>query len=174
MKTLMAMTIAVLAGLATRDTAETATTSPLAGAWALVAADRILPDGRQVRDYGEAPKGLLIVDARGRYSLQLFAAERLRFAGGNKAEGSADEFRSAALGSSTHYGTLSIDDRDGVLVFAIDAASFPNWDGTTQRRAYRLDGDTLSYRVPARTDGSIPLSVWRRIDAGASPAALSP
>jgi hypothetical protein len=26
-----------------------------------------------------------------------------------------------------------------------------------------LSGDELSYRVPARPDGNIPISVWRRL-----------
>ena len=27
-----------------------------------------------------------------------------------------------------------------------------------------LDGGTLTYRVPPRADGSIPVSVWRKLD----------
>jgi hypothetical protein len=45
----------------------------------------------------------------------------------------------------------------------IDRATFPNYDETTQVRAYELKGDTLSWKVPARPDGSIPITVLRRI-----------
>jgi hypothetical protein len=38
--------------------------SPLAGTWTLVAADIIRPDGVRERDYGTAPKGLMMIDAR--------------------------------------------------------------------------------------------------------------
>ena len=68
------------------------------------------------------------------------------------------------MGSSTHYGTVRIDDEEGVLVFSIESSSFPNWEGSVQKRAYTLDHDRLSYRVPPRADGSVPVSVWRRLD----------
>ncbi|GHH57981.1 lipocalin-like domain-containing protein [[Pseudomonas] boreopolis] len=164
MKHLSGMLIAMLAGLATRDTVEAVPPSPLQGTWTLVAADKILPDGTTVRDYGESPKGRLVVDAKGRYSLQIFKSERRRFASDSKADGSADELRSAVMGSSTHYGTVEIDDRQGLLVFSIEGSSFPNWEGTVQKRRYRLHGSELNYQVPPREDGSIPLSVWRRLD----------
>lgn len=164
MKTLIPMMIAMLAGLATRDVPGQSPPSPLMGSWSLVAADKILPGGERARDYGDAPRGRLIVDAQGRYSLQIFKSERLRFAAGSKADGSIDEFKSAVMGSSTHYGTVRIDDEEGVLVFSIESSSFPNWEGSVQKRAYTLDHDRLSYRVPPRADGSVPVSVWRRLD----------
>lgn len=162
MNRLIGMTFAMLAGLAAREAP--AAESPLRGTWVLVAADKILSGGERVRDYGEKPKGRLIVDAAGRYSLQIFKSERLRFATDSKADGSADEFKSAAMGSSTHYGTVTLDDANGLLVFSIEGSSFPNWEGTVQKRQYALDGGTLTYRVPPRADGSIPVSVWRKLD----------
>jgi hypothetical protein len=164
MNQLTGVMLAMLAGLGTRDMPEPAHPFPLHGPWALVAADKVLPGGARARDYGERPKGRLIVDADGRYSLQILKSERLRFAEDSKADGTGDEFKSAVMGSSTHYGTLAIDDKAGQLVFSIEGSSFPNWEGTVQRRQYELEGDELSYRVPPRADGSIPVSVWRRLD----------
>jgi len=164
MKLLIGMAFAALAATPAHGSPPPqAQESPLRGTWTLVAADKILPGGGQVRDYGSSPKGRLIVDAQGRYSLQIFKSERLRFAG-DKNDGSADEFASAALGSSTHYGTVSVDAKQGVLVFRIEGASYPNWEGIEQKRTYALKGGLLSYRVPARPDGSVPISVWRRLD----------
>jgi hypothetical protein len=73
----------------------------LAGTWTLVAADVLHPDGTRGRDYGAAPKGLLLIDAQGHYSLQIFKAERLRFASGDKQTGTPAEYQAAVLGSST-------------------------------------------------------------------------
>ena len=154
--------IGMLAGLAARDAP--APVFPLQGTWTLVAADKRLPGGETARDYGERPKGRLVIDARGRYSLQIFKSERLSFARDSKADGSADEFKSAAMGSSTHYGTVTMDERAQVLTFAIEGSSFPNWEGTTQRRQYQWDGAMLRYEVPPRADGSVPISVWRRLE----------
>ncbi|KQY52291.1 lipocalin-like domain-containing protein [Lysobacter sp. Root494] len=164
MKPLTAALVAMLAGMAARDAHVPARAFPLQGTWTLAAADKVLPDGRTARDYGENPKGRLVVDGKGRYSLQIFKSERLQFASDSKADGSADEFRSAVTGSSTHYGTMTFDERAGVLVFSIEGSSFPNWEGTTQRRQYKLDGAELRYEVPPRPDGSIPVSVWHRLD----------
>lgn len=137
---------------------------PLQGTWTLVAADKLLPNGETARDYGANPHGRLHVDGHGRYSLQILKSERQRFASDSKADGSPGEFESAVTGSSTHYGTMTIDEQAGILVFAIEGASFPNWEGATQKRQYQLDGAVLRYKVPPRSDGSIPVSVWRRID----------
>ena len=135
---------------------------PLAGTWTLTAADRITPTGVREHDYGAAPKGRLIVDATGRYSLQIYRSERTGFASGDKKRGAPEEYLDAVLGSSTHYGTIAIDETAHQLVFKIDGSAFKNWEGTTQRRAYDLKGDVLSYRVPTAPDGNVPISAWRR------------
>jgi hypothetical protein len=68
------------------------------------------------------------------------------------------------MGSSTHFGTVSVDPARNELVFRIEGASFPNWEGQQQHRRYELKGDVLSYRVPPRPNGDVPISVWRRVD----------
>ena len=138
--------------------------SSLAGTWTLVAADVQHPDGSRASDYGAQPKGLLMIDSQGHYSLQIFKTERQAFHAGDKAKGTPDEYKAAVMDSSTHYGTLRIEPDRGVLVFHIQGASFPNWEGQEQRRQYQLDDGVLSYRVTARPNGDVPISVWRKID----------
>lgn len=143
--------------------ADTGSDLSLAGTWTLVAADVLHPDGSRSHDYGDAPKGLLLIDRKGHYSLQLFRDDRRRFANPDKAKASAQEYRTAVMGSSTHYGTIAVEPTRHQLVFHIEAASFPNWEGQQQSRSFELRGDTLSYRVPPRPNGNVPISVWRRI-----------
>jgi Lipocalin-like domain len=162
--TLKAVTIgAVMSSLVTATLHAESAISPLAGTWTLVAADVLHSDGTQTRDYGAAPKGLLLIDGEGRYSLQIFKVERPRFATGDKLSATDAEYKAAVLGSSTHFGTIGMDVAAGTLTFKIDAASFPNWEGAVQTRRYELIGDELSYRVSPRPDGDIPISVWRRL-----------
>jgi hypothetical protein len=49
------------------------------------------------------------------------------------------------------------------LVFYSTLKLFTGLDQTSQMRPFTLKGDTLSWRVAARPDGSIPVSVFRRI-----------
>ena len=97
---------------------------PLAGSWQMDSAWETLADGRRVTTYTEHPDGLLLIDANGRYSLQIFHPKRKKFAG-SKASGSAEEFKDAVIGSSTHFGTISLEPKAQQLVFHIDAASYP-------------------------------------------------
>jgi len=135
----------------------------LVGTWTLAAADVVHPDGRRERDYGSAPIGLFMVDAQGHYSLQIVRRDRPRFASGDKAKGTPGEYSAAVIGTSTHFGTVSVDPAAHVLTFRIEAASFPNEDGTVQKRAYELTGDVLSYKVAPRPNGDVPISTWRRV-----------
>lgn len=151
-------------GAAIADTNPAGAPFPLAGSWTLVAADVLRADGSRARDYGEAPRGMLQIDTQGRYTLQIYQSERPLFASGDKKTGSAPEYQAASLGSSTHFGTLVIDTRAQTLAFHIEQSAFKNWEGSVQQRRYELHGDELSYRVPPRADGSVPISVWRRLN----------
>lgn len=138
--------------------------SSLVGSWTLVAADVQHPDGSRAPDFGAKPTGLLLIDRQGHYSLQIFKSERPKFSSGDKAKGTESEYKAAVMGSSTHFGTLGIEPGNGVLVFHIRGASFPNWEGQAQSRQYELKGNVLSYRVVPRPNGDVPISVWQRID----------
>lgn len=142
--------------------------SGLAGTWVMDSAYEVLADGRRTTNYGAHPLGLLIIDKAGRYSLQIFRRDRPAFAAGDKARGTAEEFRAAALGSSTHFGRLRIDTAARQLTFDIEGASFPNWEGRRQVRDYVLQDGLLRYAVPASAsgNGTTAYSIWRRLDEG--------
>lgn len=138
----------------------------LSGTWEMVSAYEINRDGTRSTNYGEHPHGLLMVDAAGRYNLQIFKVDRPAFASRDKARGTPEEYRQAALGSSTHFGTVAIDPARHQLVFDVKAASFPNWEGKRQVRDYTFKDGLLSYAVPASASGSgiVAYSIWRRIE----------
>jgi Lipocalin-like domain len=132
------------------------------GTWILAAADKQLPDGTRVQDYGPSPHGLAIFTADGYYSLQIYRAERLKFASGDKFVGTPEEYKDASLSTSVHFGRYSVDPANHTITFNIDRSSIPNLDDTTAVRSYELKGDVLSWKVKPRQDGSIPITTLRR------------
>lgn len=137
--------------------------NPLIGSWRLIAADKILPDGRQVPDYGSAPAGVAILTADNHYVVEVFKAERMKFASGDRSKGTLEEYKDAVLGTSCHFGTYSVDVDKGTITYAIERSSFPNFDQTTRTNSFVLKGDTLIWRLPARPDGSVPVSTFVRM-----------
>ena len=137
----------------------------LAGTWAMDSAYEIHADGTRTTNYGEHPSGLMMVDAAGRYSIQIFRLGRPNFVSGVKTTGQPQEYRLAVLGSSTHFGQVRIDEAAQQLQFDVEASSFPNWEGKRQVRNYTYAGGRLTYAVPASAsgDGTIAYSVWQRV-----------
>jgi hypothetical protein len=143
--------------------AQVAATNPFVGSWKLIAADKLLPDGTRVADYGAEPHGMAIFTPDGHMMIEVFRDVRTRFAGNDRAKGTFNEYKDASLSSSCLFGTYTVDPATSKVTMKIDRSTFPNIDDTTQVRAYELKGDTLSWKVPARPDGSIPITVLRRI-----------
>jgi len=135
----------------------------IVGTWTLTAAEKLLPDGKHVPDYGPNPHGLAIFTADGYYSVQIYRAERMKFASGDKFKGTLDEYKDASLSMSVHFGRYTVDPAKHTITFHVDRSSVPNLDDTTAVRQYELKGDELSWRVAPRQDGSIPLTVLRRV-----------
>jgi hypothetical protein len=143
--------------------AATAQSTSIVGTWVLTEADKLLPDGTRTSDYGDHPHGLVIFTVDGHYSVQIYRADRLKFSSGDKLKGTAEEYKEASLSTSVHFGTFSVDPAKHTITFHIDRSSFPNQDDTTQVRPYEMNGDELSWKVAARPDGSIPITVLRRV-----------
>ena len=154
------VTLAVFGMVALTATAQT---SSIAGSWALTAADKLLPDGTRVSDYGDSPHGLIIFTPDGYYSIQIYRSDRSKFSANDKTKGTPEEYKDAVLGMSDHFGRYVVDPVKHVITFHVDRSSFPNWDDTTRLTAYELNGDVLSWKVQARPDGSVPITVLRRI-----------
>ena len=137
-------------------------TPDIVGTWVLAAADKLLPDGTRVQDYGPNPHGLVIFTADGYYSLQIYRAERLKFASGDKFDGTLEEYKEVTLSMSTSFGRYSVDPVKHTITFMRDRSSVPNLDDKAGVDPYELKGDELSWKVAVRKDGSIPITVLRR------------
>jgi hypothetical protein len=115
-----------------------------------------------VEAFGPNPKGLLIFQENGRFSLQLMRATLPKFASNKRNAGTAEENKEVVSGSIAYYGTYSISGTE--LTLHMEGCTFPNWTQTDQKRTnVSITGDELKYTNPAPSVGGSPaVLVWRR------------
>jgi hypothetical protein len=80
----------------------------------------------------------------------------------NRTTATPEENKAIVQGSNTHFGTLSVNAADKTITFKIETSTFPNWDGTEQKRPFTVTGDELTYTVPAASGGGTATVVWKR------------
>jgi len=137
------------------------TVKDLAGTWTIVS-NVNEQDGKKTDTFGPHPTGSLIVDANGRYILVIARADLPKVASNNRTTATPEENKAIVQGSITHFGTVSVNAADKTITFKIETATFPNWDGTEQKRVFTVTGDELQYTVPASSVGGTTTMVWQR------------
>ena len=137
------------------------TAKELVGTWTLVSA--VTEQGGNKTDtFGPNAKGILMVDANGRYVIAFARADLPKIASNNRTTATPEENKAIVGGSVTHFGTVSVNAADQTLTFKIATATFPNWDGTEQQRPFTMTDDELTYTVAAASGGGTATSVWKR------------
>ena len=161
--------VAVAGGLMLSGTSQgwaqqkaTASAKQLVGSWTLVSATVTHPDGNKVLPFGPEGKGMLVFDDSGRYSLQICRPGRTKFASNSRDKGTAAENQATVQGCNPHWGRYTVSDADRAIIFHIEHAMFPNWEGIEQRRTFKVSGDQLTYSVPAASAGGIAEVIWKR------------
>ena len=134
----------------------------LVGTWQLVSNVVTKSDGSKTDQFGPNPHGILYFESNGHYVLSIMRDGLPKFAGKGRENGSADENKSVVQGSISHFGTYSVD--GDKIVFNVEHATFPNWDGTSSKRPYKIAGDEMSFFVPSASAGAGSSSVvsWKR------------
>jgi hypothetical protein len=114
--------------------------------------------------YGDNPRGMLLLTAEGYYSLIITRAEMPKIAAGARTKGTPEENKAVVDGSIAHFGRYTIDDGGQAITFNIETSTFPNWNGTTQKRALKVEGDMLTYSVATPSGGGAPTDLtWKRV-----------
>ena len=130
----------------------------LAGNWRLVSSQSIV-DGQPHDLFGPDPKGYLILTPQGRLCAITTAADRK--------PGEGDNERAALHRSMMAYtGKYRVEGGDFITV--VEASWNESWNGTEQRRHFRVEGDRLfiesapapSLLFPGKVD--FRRVVWRR------------
>jgi hypothetical protein len=135
----------------------------LAGTWTLVSNIATDASGKKEEVYGANPKGQVIFSSNGRYSLLISKPDLPKFAGNNRLKGTADENKAVIGGLIAHYGSYSVDEKDKSFTFSVESASFPNWNGTTQKRPFSVSGNELKWTTPVASGGGSNNLVWKRV-----------
>src|SRR5215510_6050079 len=117
------------------------------GTWTLVS----LTSGEganQTLPYGPNPKGTMMADANGRFSIMVARSDLP-----NRMSGTPEENKAIVQGSIAYFGTYSIDEATHVLTVNIEGSTFPNFTSGTQTRILSFDGDEVTYFNPTPSMG---------------------
>ena len=135
----------------------------LTGIWTFGSALETSKDGKTSDRWGANPKGMIIFDASGRYSFMISRSDIPKFAANTVTQGTAEENKAVVHGIIVYIGTWSVDEGTKTLITNIEASSFPNVNGTSQKRIITsLTADELRYTNPAATTGTVAEVVWKR------------
>ena len=135
------------------------------GTWTLVSIHYVHPDGSKIEPFGPNAKGMLVFDRAGHFATQIMAADRPKFASNNRMIGTPEEFKATSVGVVAYFGTYTVSEPDRIVTLHIERSSFPNWDGTDQKRTFAFTQDELRYTAASSTANPAEAAqlVWKRI-----------
>ncbi len=157
------MALALALGPSTAVGQQKSLKEQLAGIWTPVSSDNVAPDGTKRQLFGANPKGILILDASGRYAFVQVRPGRPKFASNNRLQGTPEENKAAQEGAVATFGTWSVNEADKTVGLRIEGAVYPNAEGTDGKRAIvSLTADELKWVNPAAGSGGRTETVYRR------------
>lgn len=133
----------------------------LIGHWTLVSVKNE-QGGKTTEPFGPNPKGLFIFDRSGRYAVLQFASDLPKFASNNRDKGTPEENKAIVLGSSCHFGTYSVNEKEGSYSVHPEAGTFPNWVGIDQKRYFSVSKDELKITNPSGSVGGVATLILKR------------
>ena len=129
----------------------------LVGSWILVSSETTSQSGKRY-PYGTDPKGILILDAIGRYAVVQGRVDRPKLKSAVRRDVTKEEFGGAALDFAANFGTWAVT-VDKALARRVEGALNPNLEGIITKASIGLVGDTL------RLSGELNPVTGERIDA---------
>ena len=158
----LAVALAAQAVVFSCSTALAQSMSNVVGTWTLVSSVTE-KDGIRTDQFGSGAKGMLTLDAEGHFMLTIIGPDLPKFVSNNRAAGTPEENKAVVSKSIAMIGTYSIDSADKTLIFNVDSASFPNWNGTEQKRLLASgNSDELKYITPSASSGGVGTVTWKR------------
>jgi hypothetical protein len=158
---LAALELAMMTGSTAEEPAKS-DRQRLIGAWTLTSltsgegADQTLP-------YGPNPKGMMMVDATGHFSIIVLRSDLPKFISNNRMTGTQAENAAVVQGMIAYFGTYTIDETTHVITVDVAGSSFPNFAGGTQTRILSFkNDDEVSYFNPTPSMGGTAVVTYRR------------
>jgi hypothetical protein len=133
----------------------------LVGTWTLLSWELKKDDGSKIERYGPDPRGIAFFDGGGRYIITVMRPDRAKYASNAPWQGTAEENKETADGTITYFGTYSANEADSSITIHVEGSSFPNWNGTEQKRFVAIVGDRLTLTVRPPTRDVVDVT-WKR------------
>jgi hypothetical protein len=150
--------IAVLSGATAQTIAD------LVGSWAVVSVDNVSPEGKRSPAFGPNPKGVVMMDADGRYVELILRSDIPKIAAGNRTQGTPEENAAVAQGVLAFYGPYSIAGK--VVNLHVDGSSFQNWTGGDQKRTVTAyTKDEITWTNATGSSGGLVELIARRLNS---------
>jgi hypothetical protein len=134
----------------------------LVGSWTMVTNFTTDASGKKENTFGDKPMGQVTFSSNGRYTLLITRPDLPKFAGNNRAKGTPEENKAIVGGMIAHFGSYKVDEKAKAIVFHIESATFPNWNGTDQTRPFTVSANELKWKTPTASGGGTADLVWKR------------
>jgi len=144
------------------------TSVPIVGAWKLISFEIQKTESQVIYPFGENAQGSIIYTQSGRFSVQVMRPARPAFASGDQIKGTIEEIEINYKGFISYYGFYEFDRENGFVVHHVEGSLFPNWEGQSQKRFFKLSDNRLELSTPPTLWGGggevIGILLWERIE----------
>jgi hypothetical protein len=131
----------------------------LVGTWSVESNVEEYADGKKV-SWDPSLKGMVVYDAGGRFVLMMAETGIRKKVEGNPALNPVGKMIS-------YFGTYSVDEASKTLTHKIVGSSFPNWDGSEQKRVVTsINASGMVFKsaapIPSAQGPFVPVVTWKK------------
>ena len=136
------------------------------GSWSLISG-YMDNHGKRIDILGPHPGGMVVFTEDMHFIVIVHNPDIPKFASGDRATGTPEEYKMAMMSSLGVYGTYTVDENGDFLEQHVIGSTFPNMNGSSRGRAElteKVDGDKLMENLKIADGISINI-VWQRTSA---------
>ena len=136
------------------------------GSWSLISG-YMDNHGKRIDILGPHPSGMVVFTEDMHFIVIVHNPDIPKFASGDRATGTPEEYKTAVMSSLGVYGTYTVDENGDFLEQHVIGSTFPNMNGSSRGRAElteKVDGGKLMENLKIADGISINI-VWQRTSA---------